>query len=180
VKSYTEYDICDIGVPKPVKTQELEEALKPFACKEVYDKYIRDIDIRSGNKVSPYDIKASNSISAKIPDSDLIRLFPILKKAFPGLQFRISGQFIYGPGDGISEHTNANDPANVIYITYATGKSKFSYRFSPNNDFIDTYDNINGLTLRSFVASSNEPFTHHKVECESGYRVSIGLRYVQL
>jgi len=181
VKNYTEYDISDIGIPKPLYVEELESTLKSFANKETYDKYFDDKLIRSENKADPYAYRAMNSRSARIPGLEQLRtLFPVLKKSFPKLMFRVTGHFIYGPGDGIDEHTNADDPTNTMYITYATGKSKFSYRFSPNDEFIDTYDNINGLTLRTFEITSKPPFIHHKVECESGYRVSIGLRYVKI
>jgi len=174
---YTEYDIHGKGVPAPIHVDELEDFLKKLSTQDTYNKYEKFS--RTGESDS-YDFHAANSSHVKIPDSTIIPLLSILKKCFPTILFRISGQFIYGPGDGIDEHTNANDPSDVMYITYATGKSCFSYRFSPDDDFIDTYDNINGLTLRAFTATSIEPYTHHKVQCESGYRVSIGLRYVQL
>ena len=80
----------------------------------------------------------------------------------------------------MGEHTNKDDATEVMYLTYATGKSKFSYRFSQDDDLIETYDNVNGLTVRTFTLTSSPPYTFHKVDCESGYRVSIGLRYVEL
>ena len=180
MKNYTEYDISNIGVPKAVHIEELESVLKAFANKESYNKFFKEEYVRSGLKSNPYAIKGQNSRSALIPDQELLPLFRVLKKSFPNLIFRVSGNFIYGPGDGVSEHTNADDPSNVMYVTYATGKSKFSYRFSPEDDFTDTYDNVDGLTLRTFLLTSQPPLVHHKVECESGYRVSIGLRYVQI
>lgn len=174
---YTEYDIHCKGVPELHYAHELIIALKKFAMKDSYDKF--DIMDRSG-PINPYSYHAINSRHAKIPDSEVIQIIPLLKRCFPKITFRISGQFIYGPGDKIDEHTNANDPTDVLYITYATGKSKFSYRYDINDDFIDTYDIINGITLRAFTVTSNQPYTFHKVECESGYRVSLGLRYVAI
>ena len=180
VKNYTEYDISNIGVPKPVHIEKLQSALKAFANKESYDKFFKEECTQSGVESNPYAIKGMNSRSAFIPRLELLPLFRLLKECFPNLIFRVTGNFIYGPGGGVDEHTNANDPTNTMYITYATGKSKFSYRFSPEDDFTDTYDNVDGLTLRTFLVTSQPPFVHHKVECESGYRVSIGLRYVQI
>ena len=175
---YTEYDIHGKGVPAPIHVDELENLLKIFANKEAYDN--GDKCNRSGD-LDPYAYYAVNSKNSRIVDDYLItHLVPTLKKCFPNLIFRVTGNFIYGPGDGLDEHTNANDPSDVMYITYATGKSKFSYRYSQEEPLIDTYDKVNGLTLRAFTLTESEPFTFHKVECESGYRVSIGIRYVKL
>ena len=80
----------------------------------------------------------------------------------------------------MSEHTNADDPGNTMYITYATGESSFSYRFSTDDDFTITPDEKNNITIRTFSVTNEGPFTHHKVDCESGYRLSIGMRYVQV
>jgi len=175
---YTEYDIHGKGVPAPIHVDQLENLLKSFANKETYDN--GDKCNRSGD-LDPYSYYAVNSKNTRITNDDIItHLAPTLKKCFPNLAFRITGNFIYGPGDGIDEHTNANDPSDVMYITYATGKSKFSYRYSQEEPLIDTYDDINGLTLRAFTLTDSKPFTFHKVECETGYRVSIGIRYVKL
>lgn len=175
---YTEYNIHGKGVPAPLYVEELESTLKSFANKEAYDS--GDKCDRSGD-LDPYAYYAANSKNSRIADSYLVtHLVPTLKKCFPNLIFRVTGNFIYGPGDAIDEHTNSNDPSDVMYITYATGKSKFSYRYSQEEPLIDTYDKVNGLTLRAFTITESEPFTFHKVECESGYRVSIGIRYVKL
>ena len=173
---YTKYNIHNKGVPTLHNIDELESYLKKLASKEYYDKSDWCKTERSGDP-DPFAVKAMNTKLVKGPTSDLIEILPILKKSFPQLAFRVSGHHLYGPGDYIDEHTNSNDPSYVMYITYATGKSKFSYRFSPDEDFIDTYDRVNGITLRAFKVTRYAPFCHHKVECESGYRISIGLRY---
>ena len=172
---YTAYDIHGRGVPELYHVDELEAILKRLSTKELYDGFEKTTREGKPDSYAPHAINAS---LAKIPDSEIIDLLPVLKKCFPGLMFRISGNFIYGPGDSIDEHTNSNDPSDVLYITYATGKSKFSYRFSLEDNFTDTKDVVNGITLRAFELTSREPYTFHKVECESGYRESIGLRYV--
>jgi hypothetical protein len=172
---YTEYDIHGKGVPKLHHADCLESFLKGLSTKEVYDRLEKTV--RSG-PIDSFAPHAVNASLAKLDTSDVIELVPILKKCFPDLTFRVSGNFIYGPGDAIDEHTNSNDPSDTLYITYATGKSKFSYRHSLDDDFIDTHDVVNGITLRAFELTAHPPFTFHKVECEDGYRVSIGLRYV--
>jgi len=177
VTKYTEYDIHGKGVPKLQHAGDLEAALKLLSPKRVYDRLEKTV--RSG-PTDPNAPHAINASLAKLSDSDIIDLLPVLKKCFPSVRFRVSGKFIYGPGDAIDEHTNSDDPSDVLYITYATGKSKFSYRFSLDDDFIDTYDVVDGITLRAFELTAHEPYTYHKVECESGYRVSIGLRYVSV
>lgn len=175
---YMEYDIHGKGVPAPLHVDELEKLLKSVANKETYDS--GEKSFRSGDP-DPYTNYAVNARTTYISNDNIINKFvPTLKKCFPNLIFRVTGNFIYGPGDGIDEHTNANDPSDAMYITYATGKSKFSYRYSQEEPLIDTYDKVNGLTLRAFTLTESEPFTFHKVECESGYRVSIGIRYVKL
>lgn len=174
---YIEYDIHGKGVPKLYHIEELEDALKRLSPKTVYDRLEKTIRRGTPNSNKPHAVNAS---LAKLSDSDVIALLPTLKKCFPTLRFRISGSFIYGPGDSIDEHTNSNDPSDTLYITYATGESKFSYRHSLDDNFIDTYDVADGITLRAFELTASEPYTYHKVECKSGYRVSIGLRYVDI
>ena len=174
---YTEYDIHGKGVPKLQHAKELEAVLKRLTPKSVYDRLEKTVRHGNPNPNAPHAVNAS---LAKLSDSDVIELLPTLKKCFHALRFRISGKFIYGPGDSIDEHTNSNDPSNTLYITYATGESKFSYRFSLDDDFVDTYDVVDGITLRAFEITAYKPYTYHKVECKSGYRVSIGLRYVEL
>lgn len=174
---YTEYDIHGEGVPKLQHAEDLEAALKALSPKNVYDRLEKAVRSGPPNSNATHAVNAS---LAKLSDTDVIGLLPVLKRCFPSLRFRVSGQFIYGPGDCIDEHTNSDDPSNTLYITYATGKSKFSYRFSLDDDFIDTYDVVDGITLRAFEITNRAPYTYHKVECESGYRVSIGLRYVSL
>ena len=115
-----------------------------------------------------------------IHSSDQKEIIRLLKRCFPNITFRLSGFFLYGPGDYMSEHTNSNDPGNTMYITYATGESSFSYRFDPSEEFTKTEDAIDDITLRTFSLTAEGPFTHHKVDCESGYRLSIGMRYVQI
>jgi hypothetical protein len=177
VTKYIKYDISNQYFPDPILKHlpELELALKKFAIKEVYDDYEKDITEGVEN---PYSIFAPSGRCALIPDSELMDLAIPIKKCFPSLLFRWSGNFIYGPGDTLSEHTNANDSTNTMYITYATGNSKFSYRHSVKEEFIDTYDMVNGITLRSFKPGNN-PYVFHKVNCESGYRVSIGIKYIK-
>ena len=178
LKNYISYNIHNEGAPTPLYPSELEECLKKLANKETYDEC--QLRTTEGNHNS-YAPRALNSKLCEINHNKIIPfIFPALKRSFPNLNFRLSGNFIYGPGDFMCEHTNRDDPTKVLYLTYATGKSKFSYRFSLNDDFIDTHDALNGLTLRAFTVTGSEPFTFHKIECESGYRVSIGIRYVQL
>ena len=174
---YTEYDIHGKGVPKLQHAEDLAAALKSLSPKSVYDRLEKTVRSGALNSDAPHAVNAS---LAKLSDSDAIDLLPVLKKCFPSLRFRISGKFVYGPGDRIDEHTNSDDPSDTLYITYATGRSKFSYRFSLDDDFIDTYDVVDGITLRAFEITGRSPYTYHKVECESGYRVSIGLRYVSV
>jgi hypothetical protein len=169
-----QYDIHGKGVPKIHNVEELETALKTLATKETYDNLERLVRTGEPNSLA---YKGTNSAHVTLSEKQVIKLIPILKKCFPSLLFRISGKFIYGPGDAIGEHTNADDPSDTLYITYATGESNFSYRFSLDEDFIHTPDVIDGITLRAFEITSKEPYTFHKIECESGYRVSIGLRY---
>ena len=116
----------------------------------------------------------------RIHSSDRRESIRLIKKCFPNITFRLTGFFLYGPGDYMSEHTNADDPGNTMYITYATGKSSFSYRFHPSEELIKTEDTIDDITVRTFSVTSEGPFTHHKVDCESGYRLSIGIRYVEI
>ncbi len=174
---YTEYDIHGKGVPKLHHAEKLEAVLKRLTPKSVYDRLEKTV--RRGNP-NPNASHPVNASLTELSDLDVIELLPTLKKCFPTLRFRISGKFIYGPGDSIDEHTNSNDPSNTLYITYATGESKFSYRHSLDEDLIDTYDVTNGITIRAFEITAREPYTYHKVECKSGYRVSIGLRYVEV
>lgn len=174
-QKYTEYDIHGKGVPRLDHVEELEDYMKSLANKDSYDKLKRTVRVGKPNSMA---YKGTNSTHATMSEKDKIRLIPMLKKCFPSLMFRITGNFIYGPGDAIGEHTNADDPSDTLYIVYATGKSKFSYRFSLDDDFIDTHDAVDAITLRAFEITSREPYTFHKAECESGYRVSIGLRYV--
>ena len=171
-QKYTKYDIHGKGVPVLYHVEELESYMKSLATKDVYDKLQRTVRTGVPNSLS---FKAPNSTHVTLSDEEKIKLIPLLKKCFPQLMFRISGNFIYGPGDAIGEHTNADDPSDTLYVAYATGNSKFSYRFSLDEDFIDTPDTINAITLRAFEITSHEPYTFHKVECETGYRVSIGL-----
>lgn len=175
--NYIKYDISNQYFPDPILEHltELELALKKFATKEVYDDYEKDVEIGDEN---PYSFWSPISRHALIPDSELMNLAIPIKRCFPSLLFRWSGNFVYGPGDMQSEHTNANDSTNTMYITYATGKSKFSYRHSIDEEFIDTYDVVDGITLRSFKTGT-DPYVFHKVNCETGYRVSIGIRYIK-
>ena len=171
------YDIHGKGVPELHHAEELEEQLKKIATKEMYESFHWRTRSGTPNSDAPHAVNASN---AKISKDIMINLLPLLEKCFPSIVFRITGDYLYGPGDAIDEHTNSNDPSDLLYITYATGESSFSYRFSLDDDFIETPDYKNGLTLRAFTLTSSPPFTYHKVDCKSGYRVSIGLRYAQL
>ena len=125
---YTEYNIHNKGVPTLHNIDELESYLKKLASKEYYDKPDWYKSERSGEP-DPFAFKAVNTRLVRGSTSVLIEMLPILKKSCPQLAFRVSGHHLYGPGDYIDEHTNSNDPSYVMYITYATGKSKFSYRF---------------------------------------------------
>ena len=174
--NFTTFDIHGKGVPEIHHYKELETFLKSLACKKVYDSQKKTI--RTSDKPNSLSPKACNSSHVTLSDNYKFDLIRVLKKCFPSLMFRLSGNFIYGPGDAIGEHTNSDDPSDTFYITYATGESSFSYRFSLDDDFIETPDMINGLTLRAFEITSKEPYTFHKVDCKSGYRVSIGLRYI--
>ncbi len=177
LRKYTTYNIHGKGVPEPLYPDELHDLLKQYANKKTYDNSKQIV------KNGKHKANASHAINGKvseIKETTIISILPALKKSFPNLNFRLSGHFIYGPSDFMGEHTNKDDATEVMYLTYATGKSKFSYRFSQDEPFIDTYDNIDGLTIRAFTASAREPYTFHKVDCESGYRVSIGLRYINI
>jgi len=69
-----------------------------------------------------------------------------------------------------------NNITGVNHISFADAGAGEGLRWE-NIQIVETND---GLTLRTFLVTSQPPFVHHKVECESGYRVSIGLRYVQI
>lgn len=175
-KKYTEYDIHGKGVPKLQEEEVLKEYLSRFATKKAYDSFdkLKKSGIPDSNNPHPV-----NSQLTQIGVGTQLELLPILERCFPSLRFRISGNFVYGPGDFIDEHTNSDDASYVMYITYATGVSSFSYRFSLDEEKIKTYDTINNLTIRTFYSDIQTP-TYHQVDCESGYRVSIGLRYAEI
>jgi hypothetical protein len=174
-KRYTNYNIHGKGVPELFHVEKLENALKEFSTEAVYNTLEKINRVGTPNSSSNHAINAS---LRRLDNDTLIKLLPVLKECFPNLLFRVSGKFVYGPGDAIDEHTNFLDPSNTLYITYATGKSSFSYRYSLDDEFITTYDDVDGITLRAFELTGKAPYTFHKVVCESGYRVSIGLRYV--
>ena len=174
---YKEYDISGKGVPHLANDDLLKSSLKKFANEDYYNSL--HINERDG-EIDPYSCYGDSVRMRLIHSSDRKEIIRLLKKCFPKITFRLSGFFIYGPGDYLSEHTNSNDPGNTMYITYATGESSFSYRFHPSEEFVKTEDAIDDITLRAFSLKSEGPFTHHKVDCKSGYRVSIGMRYVQI
>jgi len=174
---YKEYDISENGVPHLENIDLLKNSLKKIANEDYYNSL--PINKRDG-EINPYSCHGDLARMRLIHSSDRKEIIRLLKKCFPKITFRLTGFFIYGPGDYLSEHTNSNDPGNTMYITYATGESSFSYRFHPSEEFIKTEDAIDGITLRTFSLNSEGPFTHHKVDCENGYRTSIGLRYVQI
>ena len=172
-----EYDISGKGVPQLIRSDLLKASLKKFANKDYYDNL--SISERD-DKIDPYSSHGDSTRMRLIDSSDRKEIIRLLKKCFPNITFRLTGFFVYGPDDYMSEHTNSDDPGNAMYITYATGESSFSYRFHPSEEFIKTKDVIDDITLRAFSLKSEGPFTHHKVDCKSGYRVSIGMRYVQI
>ena len=173
---YTEYDIQGKGIPKLKHPELLEKYLSQFANEAVYNSLNKLKKSGTPNSDAYHPV---NSRLAELGTGQVLDLIPTLEKCFPNLVFRISGHFVYGPGDFIDEHTNSNDASNVMYITYATGKSSFSHRFSLEEELIKTEDTINGLTIRTFYSDKQSP-TYHKVDCKSGYRVSIGLRYAEI
>ena len=171
------YDIHGKGIPKLINADLLKEHLKSMATKEMYEMSKK---IRRTGEPNPDATHAVNTSNAEIPKNYRFELIPLLEKCFPNLTFLMAGYFLYGPGDGIDEHTNSNDPSDVLYITYATGESSFSYRYSQDEELIKTEDAKDDITLRAFTLTSKPPYFYHKVDCKSGYRISIGLRYAQL
>ena len=172
-----EYDINGKGIPTLENKELLLNEFKKLANEEYYntlDLSHRDYDI------NPHSAHGDKVNMRPIDTGDRRSVIKLLKKCFPSITFRLTGFFLYGPGDYMSEHTNADDPGNTMYITYATGESSFSYRFSTDDDFTVTPDEKDDITIRTFSVTSEGPFTHHKVDCESGYRLSIGMRYVQI
>ena len=177
---HIEYSINGKQILSPLYPDELKNILKKWANEKSYDNDCY-AGSKLGNDLNPYADHPANAKLHFIRDEKIINIIvPALKRSYPNLNFKVTGHFIYGPGDFMDEHTNISNPSNVMYLTYATGKSKFSYRFSQDDDLIETYDNIDGLTVRTFTLTSSPPYTFHKVDCESGYRVSVGLRYVEL
>jgi len=174
---YKSYDIGKRGVPLLVDGDLLKTKFEKLATKEYYNAL--SANERDG-KIDPYSALGDSVKMRPNHSSDQKEISRLLKRCFPNITFRLSGFFIYGPGDYMSEHTNSNDPGNTMYITYATGESSFSYRFDPSEEFVKTSDMKNDITLRTFSLTGEGPFTHHKVDCESGYRLSIGMRYVQI
>ena len=174
---YKKIDISSKGIPHLANYDLLKSSLKKFANEEYYSGL--PINKREG-EINPYSHQGDLSSMRFMHTSDRKEIIRLLKKCFPNITFRLSGFFIYGPGDYLSEHTNADDPRNTMYITYAAAESSFSYRFHPSEEFIKTEDAIDDITLRTFSLKSEGPFTHHKVDSENGYRVSIGMRYVQI
>ena len=171
------YDINGKGVPVLVNDDLLKAALKKLATEEYYNTLPKN---ERDKEIDPYSAHGDSVKMRRIHSSDRRELIRLIKKCFPNITFRLTGFFLYGPGDYMSEHTNADDPGNTMYITYATGESSFSYRFSTDNDFTVTADEKDDITIRTFSVTGEGPFTHHKVDCESGYRLSIGTRYVQI
>ena len=176
-----QYDIHGKGVPTPDPegVKDLLDLLKKFASKEEYDKAeVIESDIR------PIDPTANHADYVHMKSISMIErlgMIPVLKKAFPNLMFRITGHFIYGPGDFVDTHTNRYDPSDVLYINYSTtGDSGFDYCIGGIDDFVKTTDAKENITLRAFSLTDRDPFTFHKAYCNSGYRVSIGIRYVEV
>ena len=174
---YESYDINGKGVPVLVNGDLLKAELKKLATEEYYATLSKN---ERDEKIDPYSAHGDSVKMRRIHSSDRRELIRLIKKCFPNITFRLTGFFLYGPGDYMSEHTNADDPGNTMYITYATGESSFSYRFSTDDDFTVTADEKDDITIRTFSVTGEGPFTHHKVDCESGYRLSIGTRYVQI
>lgn len=174
---YESYDINGKGVPVLVNGDLLKAALKKLATEEYYGTLSKN---ERDKEINPYSAHGDSVKMRRICSSDQRGLIRLIKKCFPNITFRLTGFFLYGPGDYMSEHTNADDPGNTMYITYATGKSSFSYRFHPSEELIKTEDVIDDITIRTFSVTNKGPFTHHKVDCESGYRLSIGIRYVEI
>jgi hypothetical protein len=172
--SFTQFNIHGLGVPEVQHLDELTELMASFASKEAYD--AMDVIERDDK----FDVNANHASKVRMRSISMrSRMFiiPVLRKCFPTLMFRISGHFVYGPGDFIGEHTNLLDPSKVLYLTYATGDSGFDYRYDVNDEFTKTKDLQNGITLRAFELTDKSPYTYHKAYCNDGYRVSIGLRY---
>ena len=166
-----------VPLPDPESVDDLYNLLKKFANKKYYDK-AEKVE-RESKPIDPTANRASCVRLRSIPMIDIIQMIPILKKCFPDLLFRITGHFIYGPGDFIDTHTNRIDPGDALYINYTTGKSGFDYCIGGINDFTATEDLKGGITMRAFSITDRHPFTFHKAYCKEGYRVSIGLRYVE-
>lgn len=172
------FDIHGKGVPMPDPNEidTLLDLLKGFANKEAYDK--AETIERDRRPIDPTANHSDYVHMKSVSMIDRLHMIPSLKKCFPNLLFRITGHFIYGPGDFIDTHTNRYDPSDVLYINYTTGTSGFDYCFGGIDNFTVTEDLKDGITMRAFSITDKHPFTFHKAYCKEGYRVSIGLRYV--
>lgn len=96
----------------------------------------------------------------------------IVQNIYPDNYIWCSGSFYYPPTGYMSWHTNHDDPAERLYITYASEENKSFFRYYKDGKVITDYDK-KGITVRKFQCPGTRPYFWHCVgsECD---RISIG------
>ena len=96
----------------------------------------------------------------------------LVQDMYPDNYIWCSGSFYYPPTGYMGWHTNHDDPAERLYITYASEEHKSFFRYYKDNKIITDYDK-KGITVRKFKCPGSRPYFWHCVgsECD---RISIG------